>query len=161
MTVKYIGMALVLIFTTLVGNGLAIAEKRRIEQSEALRALIAHITREIECFKTPLDSIFSSFSNKILERIGFLDKVTEGSLKVALSGSENLFCFKEETCKKLLGFADFLGKSDSADQISRCKYVLSLIDDDIKKSRDQYPKNRKMYSSLGVLFGIMIIILLV
>ncbi len=161
MTVKYIGMALVLIFTTLVGNGLAIAEKRKVEQSEALRALIAHIYREIECFKTPLDGIFSSFSNKTFEKIGFLDKVVKGSLKDALSGGENLFCFKEETYKKLLAFADFLGKSDSADQISRCKYILSLMDEDIKKSRDQYPKNRKMYSSLGVLSGIMIIILLV
>lgn len=161
MTVKYIGMLLIFLFTTLVGNGLAISEKRKIEQGEALRALIAHISREIECFKTPLDKIFSSFSNPILEKNGFLNNARERSLGDALNESGNIFCFKEETYKMVVNFGDFLGKSDCSDQLSRCKYILSLIDEELKKCKEAYPKNRKMYSSLGVLSGIMIIILLV
>ncbi len=161
MTVKYIGMLLIFVFTTLVGNGLATAEKRKIENGEALRAFIAHIGREIEYFKTPLDKIFSSFANSILEKNEFLNTVREKSLSDALDKRSSIFCFKEETYKSLLDFSEFLGKSDSSDQLSRCKYILSLIDDDLKKCKEAYPKNRKMYSSLGVLSGVMIIILLV
>ncbi len=160
MAFKYIGMVFIFVCTTLIGNGLAVAEKRKIEQSEALRAMIAHISREIECFKTPLDTIYFSYSNALLEKNGFLDMVRKKSLKCALEERGNVFCYKEDTYKSLLVFADFLGKSECSDQLSRCKYILSLIDEDLKKSREAYPKNRKMYSSLGVLAGVMIIILL-
>ncbi len=160
MTIKYIGMIFIFVCTTLIGNGLAVSEKRKIERGEALRGLIAKISREIECFKAPLDTIYNSYSSTLLDKLGFLEVVRKKSLRDALAESGNIFCYKEDTYNALVGFADFLGKSECSDQLSRCKYILSLIDEDLKKSREAYPKNRKMYSSLGVLAGVMIIILL-
>jgi stage III sporulation protein AB len=160
MNIKYIGLFLIFIVCTFFGSGLALAEKKRIERSEALRALIAHISREIECFRTPLENIYSSFSSEVLEKNAFLQKVRVSGLKNALEGEMRTFCFDEKSFAALVNFAEFLGKSEYSDQTARCKYILSVLDEDLKKSREAYPKNRKMYSSLGVLAGIMIVILL-
>ena len=160
MNIKYIGLFLIFIVCTFFGSGLALAEKKRIERSEALRALIAHTSREIECFRTPLENIYSSFSSEVLEKNDFLQKVRVSGLKSALEGEKTTFCFDEKSFAALVNFAEFLGKSEYSDQTARCKYILSVLDEDLKKSREAYPKNRKMYSSLGILAGIMIVILL-
>ena len=160
MNIKYIGLFLIFIVCTFFGSGLALAEKKRIERSEALRALIAHISREIECFRTPLENIYSTFSSEVLEKNGFLQKVRLSGLKSALENERLIFCFSEKSFASLVNFSEFLGKSEYQDQTARCKYILSILDEDLKKSREAYPKNRKMYSSLGILAGIMIVILL-
>jgi stage III sporulation protein AB len=145
---------------TFFGSGLALAEKKRIERGEALRALIAHISREIECFRTPLENIYSSFSSEVLEKNAFLQKVRVSGLERALEGERTAFCFDEKSFVALVNFTEFLGKSEYSDQTARCKYILSVLDEDLKIKRENYPKNRKMYSSLGILAGIMIVILL-
>ena len=160
MNIKYIGLFLIFIVCTFFGSGLALAEKRRIEQGEALRALIMHISREIECFRTPLENIYSSFSSETLEKNGFLQKVRTEGFKSTLEGERSIFCFGEKSFGALLNFAEFLGKSEYSDQSARCKYILSVLDEELKTKREAYPKNRKMYSSLGILAGIMIVILL-
>lgn len=160
MNIKYIGLFLIFIVCTFFGSGLALAEKKRIERSDALRALIAHISREIECFRTPLENIYSSFSSEVLEKNAFLQKVRVSGLECALEGEMSTFCFDEKSFAALVNFAEFLGKSEYSDQTARCKYILSVLDEDLKIKRENYPKNRKMYSSLGILAGIMIVILL-
>ena len=160
MNIKYIGLFLIFIVCTFFGSGLALAEKKRIERSEALRALIAHISREIECFRTPLENIYSSFSSEVLEKNAFLQKVRISGLECALEGEMSAFCFDEKSFAALVNFTEFLGKSEYSDQTARCKYILSVLDEDLKIKRENYPKNRKMYSSLGILAGIMIVILL-
>ncbi|MBE6618898.1 MAG: hypothetical protein E7626_03825 [Ruminococcaceae bacterium] len=161
MTFKYIGMLLIFICSTLIGNGLAIGEKRRIERSDALRELVHFIYREIECFRTPLDEIYLNFSSAPLEKSGFIGDLRGGSLEYAIKNTREGFCFSDQTKVSLVNFAENLGKSEYSDQLSRCKYILSLMDGDIKKSREAYPKNRKMYTSLGLLSGVMIIILMI
>ncbi len=160
MNIKYIGLFLIFIACTFFGSGLAVSEKRRIERSESLRDLILHMQREIECFRSPLENIYSSFSSEVLERSGFIEKLRLNNLKTALEATGNIFCFSDATFNAFLKFADFLGKSEYSDQVARCKYIISLLDDELKKSKEVYPKNRKMYSSLGILMGIMIVILL-
>lgn len=161
MTLKYAGMIMIFVCCTLLGNGLAVSEKRRIQRGEALRDLINFIYREIECFRTPLDDIYLNFSNEILEKNGFIRDMRKDSFKYALENMKDPLSYNEQTRIALINFADGLGKSEYQDQISRCKYILSLVDDDLKKSREAYPKNRKMYTSLGLLSGIMIIILMI
>lgn len=160
MTIKYIGMAFIFICSVLTGSGLAIAEKRSLRRSEEICELLSFISREIECFRTPLDSIYSSFKGESLEKNGFLGKVRKESLKSALMDSGNIFCFKEATFSSLVSFSDFIGKSEYSDQVSRCKYVLLQTQEDLKRSKEAYPKNRKMYSSLSILAGMMVIILI-
>lgn len=160
MNIKYVGLFLIFIVCTFFGSGLALAEKRRIERSESIRNLIAHISREIECFRTPLENIYSSFSSEVLEKNGFIQKIRSSGMKNALEKERLLFCFSEKSFGALINFSEFLGKSEYQDQITRCKYILSVLDEDLKTSREAYPKNRKMYSSLGILAGIMIVILL-
>ena len=160
MNIKYMGLFLIFIACTFSGFGLALAEKRRIERSEALRTFIAYISREIECFRTPLENIYSSFLSEVLEKNGFLQKVRSLGLKSALEGEKLIFSFSEKSFGALVNFSDFLGKSEYTDQIARCKYILSVLDEDLKICREAYPKNKKMYSSLGILAGIMIVILL-
>jgi stage III sporulation protein AB len=161
MTVKYAGMITVFICCTLLGNGLAVSEKRRLERSEALRDLFYFIYREIECFRTPLGDIYMKCSSEKLSKIGFIADMRNESLRYALENMKESLSYKEETVEALLDFAEGLGKSEYSDQVSRCKYVISIMDDDLKRSREAYPKNRKMCTSLGLLSGIMIIILMI
>ena len=161
MTFKYIGFVFIAVCSFFFGNGLAVGEKKRIDRGEGMYRLLSHICREIENFRTPLDLIYSGFTDKTLEEIGLLEKIRKRSLEQALSESGNIFCYGEATYKALLSFAANLGKSDPADQVSRCRYIISLVSEDVKKAWDIYPKNKKMYSSLSLLAGAMIIILLV
>ena len=158
-TLKYLGMVLVFVSCTVAGSLLATSEKRRLERSEALKALLSHITREIEHFRTPLDTVFASFANEALEKTGFLRDLRENSLSHALLKSGNIFAYSEDTFAAIINFSELLGKSEYNDQVARCKHMLSVLEEDLKKRREEYPKNKKMYTSLGVLSGLMIIVL--
>ncbi len=160
MTLKYIGMFLVFITCLFVGNGLALSEKKKISCTEELRELILHIEREITCFKTPLPKIYSSFVSENLQKNGFCESLVKTSLADALEKHKNLFAVSPQTCSALEAFADFLGKSDKDDQSTRCKYVVSRLDDDLRKKREEYPKNKKMYVSLSFLIAVVTVILL-
>ncbi len=161
MTLKYLGMILIVASSTLIGSRLALSEKRRIERSEALCDLVRFIYREIECFRTPLYDIYMRFSSPVLEKIGFTADARERSLKDALENMKDSLSFRDQTRADIMNFAEGLGKSEYQDQVARCKYVLSVMDEDLKKSKEAYPKNRKMYISLGLLSGLMIIILMI
>ena len=161
MTLKYLGMILIVLSSTLIGSRLAISEKRRIERSEALCELVHFIYREIECFRTPLDDIYMRFSSPVLDNCGFMSDTREKSLKYALENMKDSLSYREQTVSEIISFADGLGKSEYQDQIARCKYTLSSMDADLKKAKEEYPKNRKMYTSLGLLSGLMIIILMI
>ncbi len=161
MILKYIGFAIIGSVSFLIGIRLSENEKKAIYYGEGMYKLLAHICREIESFRTPLEDIYLSFTDDFLENERFLDKIRSSSLEEAISESGNVFCFKESTYRSLASFAYNLGKSDPSDQISRCRYIISLVSEDLKKATEEYPKNRKMYLSLSLLVGAMVIILLV
>jgi stage III sporulation protein AB len=161
MIAKYVGFVIIGVVSFFVGIRLAENDKREIYYGEGMYKLLGHICREIESFRTPLDEIYLDFTDDFLEKELFLDSIRRSSLEKAIIDSGNVFCYRESTYRSLLSFASHLGKSDPDDQVSRCRYMISLVSEDLKKASEEYPKNRKMYLSLSLLAGATVIILLV
>ena len=83
----------------------------------------------------------------IRQKIGFF-KSTPGEIYATFENRE----------LERAGFCEALRKY--GEQISGCDYMLELLETNQKRLCEEYPAKKKVYSSLGMLFGMMAVLLL-
>lgn len=159
MSIKYIGLFAIFIACTAVGFGLAGNEGKRLKNNEALISLIRYIRQRIGFFKSTTSEIYQTFENDLFKKNGFTEILREDGLHAAITTTD-IFELDEQTENALIRFSADIGKLPIGELISSCDYLLELLNDNQKKLFEQYPSKRKAYSSLGMLFGIMAVILL-
>lgn len=159
MPLRYLGVLLVFVASTLLGFAFAGSAGSKLRNNDGLIALIRHIRQKIGFFRSTPAEIYASFENHDLEKAGFCDALRREGLAGAL---ERVDCFDlDENCENALRqFAGQIGKSPLGEQISACDYLLELLEAEQKRLCEEYPAKRKVYSSMGMLFGIMAVILL-
>ena len=67
----------------------------------------------------------------------------------------------EEDRTVLKNLSKLLGKTDLEGQLSQIEYTTDFLDKQIKKAEIQKDKNEKMYRTLGMILGMVIVIILV
>ena len=67
----------------------------------------------------------------------------------------------KEDKEVLKGLSNMLGKVDIDGQISEIKLVDSFLNVQLENAEEEYRKNNKMYKTLGIIVGIMIVIVLI
>lgn len=156
---RYLGVLLIFLASTVLGFALAGSEQSKLRQNDGLIDLLRHIRQKIGFFKSTPGEIYATFENRELERAGFCEALRKYGLQNAL---ERVKCFDlDENCERaLLEFAEKIGKSPLGEQISGCDYMLELLETNQKRLCEEYPAKKKVYSSLGMLFGMMAVLLL-
>ena len=61
----------------------------------------------------------------------------------------------------LKGLSSLLGQVDLEGQISKIKLVDNFLDEQINKAEEECKKSTKMYRTLGVVLGLVIVIILI
>ncbi len=77
----------------------------------------------------------------------------------AIENSSNSMTIEDKQILKSLG--KLLGKTDIDGQISQIEIVETFINTQIEKAENEKNKNSKMYKTLGVVLGLVIVIILV
>ncbi len=159
MPLRYLGVLLIFLASTVLGFALAGSEQSKLRNNDGLIALLRHIRQKIGFFKSTPGEIYASFENRDLEKAGFCEVLCKMGLEEALIRVD---CFDlDENCENALrDFAGQIGKSPLGEQISGCDYLLELLEANQKRLCEEYPAKRKVYSSLGMLLGTMAVLLL-
>lgn len=79
----------------------------------------------------------------------------------AIELNKQNFNLKNEDLNIIKNMGNMLGKTDVDGQLSEIKLNMSFLDTQIALAEDECKKNEKMYRSLGTIFGLAIIIILI
>lgn len=145
---RIIGGCALLISCALTSSYIISVEKNKIEQIEAIIALIKRIRDRIDCYAMPVEKILNS-AGDILLSLGIEKNITD--FTQLLSECE-IVC--GEDCKKILNtFADTLGKGYREQQVKLCDTTISALEDIKRKLVSAYPSKKKTTIALCFAFG--------
>ena len=158
---KMIG--LILIITGSFGFSLwnASYQKRRLCINESILDLVLYIKNRILFFHENLNDIYYSYENDYLQKSGFLTALSELGFNEALKSSGTNDYFDNKVIFILYNFGKRLGKTGVEEQISNCDSCIEQLQHSIEKLRAETPDKIKMYSSLSIIAGLGVALLLI
>ena len=144
-----------------IGFGITGYRKKRIDYLSALIYLINHISFKITYFRSEISVIFDDYSNDFLRSCGFLDLLHSNGLGTALSSYNDRFNIREYEKDALMNLSDMLGKSSWEDQVKMCSALNEIIENYLVELKEKYPEERKLFSSLGIIAGLLVAVVLI
>lgn len=158
MLLKACGISTLLILTVYLCYEATSMEAKRVRQTEGFLLLLRHIKAQISCFCTPVCDIFSSFENEALACIGFLDTLKKNDFSSALDICREKIYLDGEEINLLSAFGEELGKSYRQEQIENCDYYIGELESSYTRRREEQPRKSRLYRSLVLTGGLMVII---
>jgi len=154
---------LILIIIGSLGGSLwnASYQKQRLYINESILDFIIYIKHRIHFFHESLDEVYSSYENEYLQKRGFLTAITDTGFNRALTQSGIDECFDKKTVSVLRNFGKKLGKTGIEEQIANCNSCIEQLQFSLEKLRKETPERIKMYSSLSIIGGLGISLLLI
>lgn len=165
--IKTVLLSVVFLTAAALGVRASAEERRKVARLEGLLSFVRHVKRRVEYYAAPTSEIYESFSCEPLEDCGFTKILRAGDR----DDDENPFCralkecrdainLDEELFSALYDFGANLGTCISEDQIVRCVFLEEYLGAEIEKKHSALPGRTRLYSSLGISIGMMIVILL-
>lgn len=180
---KILGMILVFISSTLGGFYFASKDTYRIKDLKEIKKALKMLEGEIIYARNemntafdniscripyPISKIFSDvfqdkFSNEFSDKRDILiydENIKELWINSLERNQKNTF-LNTQDIEYLKGIGDLLGYLDVDTQKNALEIYILHIDDEIKLLNESKDKNMKMYQSLGILTGLLVIILFI
>lgn len=159
---KLIGITLVSVAISMYGAYLSSRIKDRKNVRSALLELLVHIKTSIETTCLPLEEIYKSFSNKILEKIGFTKELCSGKNDSFLSAIHIADSYLNKKLTELYSALSFsLGKSYSGNtEVQKLAGYILLIEEECKKLSKEDDSKIELYRRLGLLCGLFAAVIL-
>ena len=148
---KVFGMVLVFISVSGLGFKLSFALAERIKRLESIKRLINEFMADLRFKKTPVSDFFDKLKKDGSHKYISLFSGTAASEK-NLSNDEK-FILNE--------FRNIIGSTNSETQINLLRELGIKTDEFIKKAKLEQEEKSKLFSTGGVLVGILIVILIV
>lgn len=173
MLLKIIGSSIVLLVTTIGGFYYGNIESYRIYDLLEFKRALGILRSEVEFALTPLKEAFSNIANRVREPIRYMFLTLEKKLdsnsneiiseiwRSSIEENVNKTYFSKEDIDEIIVFGKTLGYLDRGMQMQSIDILTEYIDEKIKQLDKTRIKNKKMYRSMGVLGGILIIIVLI
>ncbi len=155
-----------IVICSMTGNYFTNRDYTRVKTIEELLLMIQIISTEIKFSRTPMDAIIEKLSRrKDFRHLDFITDCVEimktrsfpeaWKLTVEDSG------FHNEERQLLLSLGANFGTSDVEGQLSNCELHKKLLENNLNNAREKCSKFGKLYTSLGVLGGFLIAVLVV
>lgn len=171
-TIRIIGMLLTLAASTAFGLYLShLGTFRRADLLEIKKALLI-LKSEIEYTAAPLPDAMTNIAARISTPVANLFAAFANMLKHNHEGEtayqlwlnaidenkQNTF-LKPEDWEVISSFGKTLGYLDKQMQVDTIRFTMDYIDSQITELQESNPKNSKMYKSLGVIGGILLLVI--
>ncbi len=116
-----------------------------LRQTEAVCELMGYIKAQIECFSLPIGDILARADRQLLSACGYGGSTAPPSLSELCL---HIRWEDRESEKIFRRFCSEFGRSFRAEQVSRCAYFLSLLEDRKKTQDRELPAKKKLNSTL-------------
>jgi stage III sporulation protein AB len=169
---KFIGAVCIIIAASLYGFLQALHYARRPKQIRGLIGALQRMETEMTYALTPLPELLASLAKQTVEPLADLYRKTSEQL-TSSSGMSTREIWQhevQETWKKtsmklpeqevMLQLGHVLGMSDRSDQVKHLRLAVSQLQVEEVDAREEQRKYEKMWKSLGVLIGGLIVILM-
>lgn len=154
------GAALILLASVTLAHTYSTTERKRLSLVEGLLALVRFVREQVVCFHTPTGEIYRSFSHKELAECGFLSVLRERGMEAAVEELQDKAYLSSEELRALCGFAAMLGKGQTEGQVRLCDYTERALLNALEKRREEAPRRTRVFGTLSVTGGLMLIIVL-
>lgn len=172
MIFKIIGSCIVILSTVLCAFYIEYCDKRRIDDLEEMKKGFNLFSSSMRYTHLPLDEVMKDISKRLsgvsAEVFGktgdYLFRYTFESSREAWDKSLNEIFpnsrFSNEDIEAFKYFGKTLGYLDYENQESIGRMAIDYIDLTLKSLRERFEKMRKLYRSMGVLSGLLVVIIL-
>lgn len=123
---------------------------------ESWEHLLAQIKNEVECFSLPIGEILSRVEPSLLRRCGYTGEDTPRELSELM---EKTVFTDGETGRIVTRFASEFGRCYKNEQVGRCAYFTSLVEERRKRLASELPSKRKLNTTLSLAVSLGLIIL--
>ena len=165
--IKYFILFLILLGTSLIGKFLAKKYVYRLEELEEIKNALNILKTKIKFTYEPIPEIFKEISLNTNKNVGNIFKKASEKMKEitanitweqAVEETEtNLKTQDKQTIKKL---SKLLGQTDVEGQVSQIEITETFLDNQIKEALCERQKNEKLFTRLGTIMGLAIVIVL-
>lgn len=165
--IKYSILFLILLSSSMIGKILSKKYIHRLEELEEMRNALNILKTKIKFTYEPIPEIFKEISLSTNRNIGNIfanakDKMNTKTASIAWEEAinESTNNLKEDDKNSLKTLSKLLGQTDSEGQISQIEITERFVDTKIKEAIEEKQKNEKLYTRLGTIMGLAIVIVL-
>lgn len=166
--IKYISLFLLFIMLSYIGIILSEKYKNRVIELKEMKNALNMLETKMKFTYEPIPNIFLEIAENFKNNIGNIFKKSVDLMKEKTAGNawqkaleKSTSSFKKEDVDILKNLSNLLGKTSLEGQISEIELTKNFLETQIKKAEEEERKNKKMYRSLGVILGLVIVIILI
>jgi stage III sporulation protein AB len=173
MIIKIIGSLIIIISSTYYGISISKKYVKRVENIRNFQISLKIIESEISFLQTPVIEVFEKVDMNLGGRVGKVFKDTVLKYKKnkgiiisnlfeneLVKAKEELFLNKEDI-EVISSFCRQLGLSDINNQINIINHAYCKLELNEKEAQADKEKNVKLIRSLGLLFGVMLVLIFI
>ncbi len=165
--IKYTILFFILLSSTLIGKFLSKKYVYRLEELEEMKNALNILKTKIKFTYEPIPEVFEEIAKNTNENISQIftlakEKMQKESASSAWEKSiDEVVCnMKDEDKRILKTLSKLLGQTDTEGQISQIEITESFLESQIKEAIILRQKNEKLYTRLGTIMGLTIVIVL-
>ena len=165
--IKMIILFLILLSTSLLGKMLAQKYVYRQKELQEIEGALNILKNKIKFTYEPIPEIFNEISLNVSKNIGNIFRTASKNMEKQIAGiswekavDECRNYLKKEDRHALKNLGKMLGQTDVEGQISQIEITEKFIEIQLKKATEERQKNEKLFTKLGTILGLAIIIVL-
>ena len=168
---KYSILFFIFLIATLIGNLFSKKYRNRVEELKSFKEAFNILESKIKFTYEPLGDIFEEiYSLFYKNKISYIFKETKKNMiksdfkkswEDAIEANKQNYDLNYEDINTIKKLGNMLGKTDIQGQLSEIKLNMNFLDIQIAYAEEERKKNEKMYRTLGTIFGLAIIIILI
>ena len=169
--VKYLILFFIFFIVAWIGNLISKKYRNRVNELKIFKEAFNILESKIKFTYEPLGEIFEEISNlyskNSINYIFISAKENMNNLGVkkswddAINSNSQRLCLNNEDLNIIKSLGNMLGKTDVDGQLNEIKLSINFLDTQIAIAEEECKKNEKMYRTLGTIFGLAIIIILI
>ena len=165
--IKYFILFLILVSSTLIGKFLSKKYVYRLDELEDIQRALNILKTKIKFTYEPIPEVFSEISENVNKNVGNIFTLAKEEMKKNSASKawelavEKTECnLKKEDKKIIKTLSKLLGQTDVEGQISQIEITEEFLEGQIKEAEEEKRKNEKLYTRLGTVLGLAIVIIL-
>ena len=165
--IKYFILFLILVFSSMIGRFISKRYVYRLQELEEMKNTLNILKSKIKFKYEPIPNIFEEISKNSSKNIGQIfekakEKMNKTTADIAWNQAieETNNNLKEEDKNVLKMLSKLLGQTDTDGQISQIEITEEFLEGQIKEAVEAKQKNEKLYTRLGTIIGLAIVIVL-
>ena len=165
--VKYFILFLILVSSTLIGKFFSNKYIYRLEELEDVKNSLNILKTKIKFTYEPIPEVFGEIAENVNSNISRLFLFAKQNMEKMSAGEafeeavDNVICnLKSEDKKVIKILSKLLGRTDVEGQISQIEITEEFLANQIKEAEEEKKKNERLYTRLGTVIGLTIVIIL-